>query len=275
MRQLTLDLSAPVRPALANFVVGPNVELDRAIRECAAGTLKETSLYIWGPAGAGKSHLLSGVVDAAQAAGHHAVYVSCESGRIPEVDLTDVDLLAVDDVDRLDAAGQVKLFNVYNTLRDSGRRLVSSGSAPPAALTLRPDVLTRLGWGLVYQVHALTDDEKAHALTEYAARRSFTLTPDIADHLLNRVRRDMPTLLAVVDAIDRYSLEVRKPVTLALVRQLLRDSGTASESERVRVSDSGEGSDGDQRNHADQVNHVEHTHHDNHDNHNNYNKDTT
>ena len=272
MRQLTLDLSAPVRPALSNFVVGPNVELDRAIRDFAAGTLKETALYIWGPPGAGKSHLLSSVVDSAQAAGHRAMYVTCGPGRTPEVDLDGVDVLAVDDVDRLDASGQVIFFNIFNTLRDSGRRLVSSGSAPPAALALRPDVLTRLGWGLVYQVHALTDDEKAHALTEYAARRSFTLTPDIADHLLNRVRRDMPTLLAVVDAIDRYSLEIRKPVTLALVRQMLRDSDAAPDADRAKA---GEPS-GDTHQHDKNDNGRNHEEKNREEiDHNNYNKDIT
>ena len=231
MRQLTLDLSAPVRPTLENFVIGANAEMHRAVNDFVSGNLKETVLYLWGPSGAGKTHLLKSVIDAAEAAGRRTFYVGYgESGAI-DSDLAGVDLLAADDVERLDLLGESEFFNIYNTLRDSGRRLIAAGKAPPASLKLRADVVTRLGWGLVYQVHPLTDAEKAQALADHARERGFTLTPDITDHLLNRVRRDMPTLLAVLDAIDRYSLEYRRPVTLTLVRQVLRESGAVPDND--------------------------------------------
>lgn len=231
MRQLTLDLSAPVRPTLDNFVIGANAETHRAVTDFVAGNLRETVLYLWGPAGAGKTHLLKSVADAFEASGRRTFYVGYGTAGAIDSDLAGIDLLAADDVERLDLLGESEFFNIYNTLRDSGRRLIAAGSAPPASLRLRADVVTRLGWGLVYQVHPLTDEEKVSALCDHARERGFSLTPDITDHLLNRVRRDMPTLLAVLDAIDRHSLEYRKPVTLALVRQVLRESGAVPDSD--------------------------------------------
>jgi DnaA family protein len=86
---------------------------------------------------------------------------------------------------------------------------------------LRADVVTRLAWGLVYEVHALTDPEKAQALAAQAAARGFRLQPEAVQYLLTHARRDMRTLIATVDALDRYSLEAKRPVTLALLRELL------------------------------------------------------
>jgi len=99
-------------------------------------------------------------------------------------------------------------------------------------LALRADLVTRLGWGLVYHVHALADEEKARALVEHAGARGFRLPPDVCEFLLTRVRRDMPALLALLEALDRYSLETRRPVTVPLVRELLaggRDAAGAAE----------------------------------------------
>ena len=97
-------------------------------------------------------------------------------------------------------------------------------------MKLREDLVTRLGWGLVYQAHALSDEEKARALTDYAASRGFRLLPEVCDYLLTRAQRDLASLLAMIDALDRYSLETKRPITMPLVRELLytaekRDSG--------------------------------------------------
>jgi DnaA family protein len=81
--------------------------------------------------------------------------------------------------------------------------------------------VTRLAWGLVYQVHALSDDEKARALADYAAGRGFRLQPGVCDFLLTRASRDLPSLLGMLDALDRYSLETKRPVTVPLARELL------------------------------------------------------
>jgi DnaA family protein len=88
-------------------------------------------------------------------------------------------------------------------------------------LTLRADVVTRLAWGLVYEVHGLSDREKAAALAGHASVRGFALQEDVSNYLLTHARRDMPGLVALLDALDRYSLESQRPVTVPLLRELL------------------------------------------------------
>jgi DnaA family protein len=131
----------------------------------------------------------------------------------------------VDDVDRLNANAQIGLFNLYNRICDESRAfLLVSGPAAPAQLKLkvREDLVTRLGWGLVYQVHELTDEEKAKAMKNHSASRGLDLSQEVCDYLLHHGRRDLPSLMATLDALDSYSLANRRKVTLPLVRELLQ-----------------------------------------------------
>lgn len=219
MKQLALDLVRPAPPTLDSFVAGKNAELLQCLWAAAAGTGVERFVYLWGAPGSGRTHLLRGTVAAAGAAGGYAVYMP---GAGSADDLERADCVAVDDVQRLDAPAQAVLFNLYNALRERGATLVAGGDAPPAQLRLRQDLATRLGWGLVYEVHPLSDEEKAQALRDHATARGFALPDDVCTYLLARVRRDMPSLLAMLDALDRYSLESRRQITVALARDLLQ-----------------------------------------------------
>jgi DnaA family protein len=194
MRQLALGISPPPEPTLDNFVPGDNAELVSRLRQLQAGSFPEAVLYVWGEPGAGKSHLLA----------------ACAGAR------------TVDDVERLDDASQIDLFNAINEARQSGGTLLVAGNAPPAQLPLRADLRTRLAWGLVYQVKPLTDEERSVFLRAEAGRRGMHLADDVISYLLTRMRRDLRSLTAVLDRLDRASLEKQRPITLPLVRETLK-----------------------------------------------------
>jgi DnaA family protein len=129
----------------------------------------------------------------------------------------------VDDVDRLDAPAQVALFNRLNAVREQAdAACVVAGPLPPARLALREDLRTRLAWGLVYQLHPLSDEEKAAALREHAAATGLALPDDVLRYLLSRLPRDLRTLMAALDALDAYALARKRPLNLALLREWLQ-----------------------------------------------------
>jgi len=220
MKQLAFDFVAPARPTLDNFIVGRNAEVLERLNGLAALTGGERFVYLWAPPASGRTHLLRGTLAGLERGGSRVTYVDADEALLG-VDAGAIDAAAVDDVDRLGGSAQVALFNLYNVLRENGGTLLAAGNAPPSGLTLRADVVTRLAWGLVYEVHALSDAEKAHALSEHAAALGFGLQPEAISYLLTHTRRDMRTLIATVEALDRYSLEAKRPVTLGLLRELL------------------------------------------------------
>jgi DnaA family protein len=212
MKQLVLEIAPPPPATFDNFVTGSNRELVQALRDLAQGHFRERVTYVWGEPGAGKTHLLEAV---GQSAGNLAV---ASHDAVPDAP-SEKTLIVLADVNLLDDAGQARLFNLINTLGDSA--LLASGPSTPRDLAMRRDLATRLGSGLVYQVHALTDAEKHAALHAHAKARGFALTDEVAGYLLRHARRDMPSLMAMLDALDRHSLETGRPVTLPLLKQAL------------------------------------------------------
>jgi DnaA-homolog protein len=90
---------------------------------------------------------------------------------------------------------------------------------------LREDIRTRLAWGLVYQIHSLSDEEKSEALIAHGASRGLSLTPDVLAYLLTHMPRDMRTLVAILDALDAYALSRKRAITVPLVREWAQEAG--------------------------------------------------
>jgi DnaA family protein len=221
MRQLLLDWGTPRPPTLESFVVGRNQELAALLQQIAAGAApaKDQLLLIWGEDGAGKSHVLK-ALSAIPAALLLSPAATVEAFGWS----SDYALYLVDDCDRLDPAQQQALFNLINQVRENGGVLITSAQQAPLQLPLREDLRTRLGWGLVYQVHSLSDDEKVDALAKSAEARGLSLSAGVLPYLLTHFRRDMQSLSTMLDALDRYSLETQRPITLPLLRELLQTS---------------------------------------------------
>jgi DnaA family protein len=224
MQQLTFDLAPAQPPTFANFLAGANAEAVASLGHCAQGDLAETIVALWGERGAGKTHLLRATVAMAGSLARRAAFVS-DPGVLAAQDperLAANALVAVDAIDAADDAAQARLFTLFNALAASGGRMVVAAAAPPAALPLREDLRTRLGWGLVYEVRPLADADKPAALAAYAAQRGIRLPADVVDYLLDHGRRDLGALLATVAALDRVSLAEKRPITVPLVRAWLQ-----------------------------------------------------
>jgi DnaA family protein len=199
MQQLLLELAPPPPPTLENFFAGRNGAALEALREALVGG--ERFVFLWGPGGSGKTHLLRAFSQTAAGAG-------VEAG-------------AADDVERLGEAEQIALFDRCNRLRASGGALAASAGAPPAGLALRPDLRSRLASGIVLQLHPLSDADKAAALAAHAADRGMALDRELIAYLLSHFDRDMGTQIAMLDALDRHSLRRKRPVTLPLIKEAL------------------------------------------------------
>jgi DnaA family protein len=200
MQQLLLELASPPAPTLENFSPGRNNAAVEALREALADG--ERFVFLWGAGGSGKTHLLRAFSRAAAAADREAA--------------------AVDDVARLGEAEQLALFDLCNRLRASKGALAASAAVPPAQLALRPDLRSRLASGIVLQLHPLSDTDKAAALSAHAAGRGMKLDRDLIAYLLAHFDRDMGTQIALLDALDRHSLERKRAITLPLLKEALR-----------------------------------------------------
>ena len=196
MKQLLLDIKPAAPPSFNNFVIGKNAELVFQLKHALNTPQEAHFIYLWGESGSGKTHLI-------------------EACRMHSVVL-------VDDVHLLDNTAQINLFNQYNELKTNNGTLICTGLYAPTQMGLRDDLATRLAWGLVYQCQPLSDQDKATALKQHAFERGMKLPDEVADYCLRYLRRDLPTLMATLDALDEWSLTMQKPVTVPMLRKLLQ-----------------------------------------------------
>ena len=202
MKQLLLDIQPLALPTITNFVVGKNAEAMHSLNQALSGDTSTRFIYFWGAAGSGKSHLLQA-----------AKIVAAEKN---------LSLICADDVHLLDEEAQIRLFDTYNQIRAGEGILFAAGNAAPNQMGLRDDLATRLAWGLTYQMHPLSDEEKVQALKNHAAARGMKLPDEVIDYCLRYLRRDLPNLMATLEALDEWSLTEKKPVTVPLLRKLLQ-----------------------------------------------------
>jgi DnaA family protein len=225
--QLLLGVGPEPAPTLDNFVDGRNVELLHTLRGFEQLPPDRRFIHLWGAPGSGRSHLLK-----AFAADRQGRYVSLKDGsEVPQF-TADIKNYAIDDVDCASEAQASALFNLINQCREHvACAVLTSASAAPAQLKLREDVRTRLGWGLVFAVEGLNDEDTEAALISHASQLGLELSLEVRRYLMTHFVRDLRFLTHLVAELDRYALAAHRPVTLPLVREFMRDQDASGSSE--------------------------------------------
>lgn len=215
MKQLPLRLGPGPAQSFDSFIAGGNGVALAALRTPRPAG----AIYLWGPAGSGKSHLLNACAREARAAGHGAVAVG--AARALPWTWDGAGLLLLDDCEAYDAARQHAAFALFVEAATAGVPVVAAGRLPPVDLPLREDLRTRLGSGPVFQLAPLSEPESRSALQREAARRGIALSGEVVAYLLTRFARDLGSLMALLDALDEFSLAEQRSVTVPLLKQML------------------------------------------------------
>lgn len=228
MQQLTLAVQLPDRATFDNFVVGRNSEAVAAVR-LHAERRPDPAMWLRGPAGVGKSHLLAAACNFLHHAGGKAALLSGTGAAGASPAATDgwsrLHLVAIDNIEQIAGhqAWEQALFTVFNQLREAhGAMLVASRCGPREVGFVLPDLASRLASGPVYQLRPLSDEERLDALIGRAQRRGFELPEETARYLMYRVPRDLSSLFALLDRLDSASLSAHRRLTIPFVRGILQ-----------------------------------------------------
>jgi DnaA-homolog protein len=225
-QQLALPVQLRDGATLENFLAAPATRPLISVLRQQLDSAGESIIYIYGPTGSGKSHLLQACC---HLAGSRALYLPLgELGQYsPREVLQDVEsgeLVCLDDVHRVleNPDWELALFNLCNRARQQGCKLLIAGNAAPRALAVNlADLRSRLGWGLVYQLPRAEDEHKAAILQFRAARRGLHLPPEVAAYIVVRAPRDMEPLLALLDTLDQVSLAEQRALSIPFVKRAL------------------------------------------------------
>lgn len=218
--QLPLGITLRETATLDGFVTGANSEALAALRCLSLGD----RLYLHGPAGVGKTHLLQG---ACREADGRAAYLPLRelAAHPPEVlaGLDELDRVCLDEVDTVagDRAWEEALVGFLDRLRAQNSTVIAAGPRPADKLDrLLPDLASRLSWGTVYALQPLDDAGKHELLQQRATARGLQMPDEVAAYLIRRTPRDVPALLALLDRLDKASLAAQRRLTIPFVKQV-------------------------------------------------------
>lgn len=220
MRQVPLPLFPQPQASFESFVAGVNGLLLSQLR---AAVPPRSPLYLWGPGGSGKTHLLQALGLACTQSGAR---VASFHNDVPGPWGFDegLGLVILDDVHLLEPQAQRAAFALLVEAQSHGVPWAAAGPVPPVDLPLRDDLRSRLGWGQVHAVQPLPEGETRLALRTEAGRRGIFLSNEVIDYLLSRFARDLGHLMQLLDRLDVYALSHARAVTVPLLRQMLAES---------------------------------------------------
>jgi DnaA family protein len=222
LKQIALDLGLETGPSFERFFPGSNQE----VLSCLEKTVAEKSpipVYLWGPESSGKTHLLQSVQTAFNEVNQTIGWLSSEIDNLQPFH-PQWSAIVMDDVHLYGPALQQHAFAWFIHATQNNTVIVSAGNAPPMNLSLRDDLRSRMGWGQIYALHPLNDNDCRIAMQKAAKTRGFDLPADVLDYLLLHFSRDLGSLMQLLDMMDKYGLETQRAITIPFINAMMQES---------------------------------------------------
>jgi DnaA family protein len=226
MKQMVLDMGLAAGPSLKNYCPGPNeaalahLKLWVGFSPAGSALRSPVPIYLWGCTGSGKTHLLKAVQAALKEQGASVGWIDPGVSAPPEYQDHWAALL-MDDVQAFNAVQQQAAFNWFVNAQTHQIAVLAAGCLPPADLKLRDDLRTRLGWGHVFALAALSEPERRAVLRQAADARGMFLSDEVMDFMLTRFSRDLGSLMELLDLMDGYALQTQRVITIPLIKSMM------------------------------------------------------
>ncbi|MDW3094188.1 MAG: DnaA regulatory inactivator Hda [Gammaproteobacteria bacterium] len=226
--QQALNLQLAQANTFETYYPGSDATLVSVLKNVASGVLEEPQIFLWGVEGTGKTHLLQAMCRIASESHKRAMYIPMKDLLTQDPasigELQDLDLVCIDDVQVIAKNPQWEkaLFNFINHHRSQKTIIViSSLSEPTETLFELADLNSRAVWGPVYKLTPLEEPQLNDALNFHVKVRGLDLSDEVKNYLLTRYKRDVSSMVKMVDVLDKASLEEQRKVTIPFLKKTL------------------------------------------------------
>jgi len=232
-----------LRFTFENFIVGKPNELAHAAARKVAESESVTfnPLFLYGGVGLGKTHLMHAIAWHIKKSHpkRKVIYLSAEKFMYQFIkalrfkdtvsfkdQFRSVDVLMIDDVQFISGkdSTQEEFFHTFNALVDQNRQIIISADKSPSDLEGIGDRLkSRLGWGLVADIHPTTYELRLGILQAKAEQMAVTVPQKVIEFLAYKISSNVRELEGALTRVVAHSTLVGRDITLETTQELLRD----------------------------------------------------
>jgi chromosomal replication initiator protein len=239
------ELGATLDPRFTfdTFIVGKPNEFAFAAAERMAATERPpfNPLFLYGGVGLGKTHLMHAIGWQVKRTNpnRRVVYLSAEKFMVQFIRalkqrdtmgfkelFRSVDLLMVDDVQFISGkdSTQEEFFHTFNALAERGSSIVISADRSPSDLAgMEERIRSRLGWGLVADIHPTTYELRVGILQAKAEQLGAAVQPEVFEFLAHRITSNVRELEGALNRVCHQATLLRRPVSIDMAQDVLKD----------------------------------------------------
>lgn len=228
-----------------NFVVGTPNELAYAaslsIAESKKAVVKSNPLFLYGPVGLGKTHLMHAIAWHIRQTNpkRKVIYMSAEKFMYQFIKalreknimsfkekFRSVDVLMIDDIQFICGkdSTQEEFFHTFNALIDNNRQIVISCDRSPSDLdNIEDRIKSRLGWGLVADVHTTTYELRFGILQSKIEQIKVDVPMNVIEFLSSKITSNIRELEGALNKVIAHSTLIGREITIENCQDILRD----------------------------------------------------
>jgi chromosomal replication initiator protein len=259
--EIDVQMGAQLDPryTFENYIVGKPNELAHAaarrVAESAAVVPGSNPLFLHGGVGLGKTHLMHAIAWQIRKTNpqRRVMYLSAEKFmyqfiralRFKEAiafkeQFRSVDVLMIDDVQFISGkdSTQEEFFHTFNALVDQNKQLIISGDRSPSDLEgIEERVRSRLGWGLVANIHSTTYELRLGILqSKIEQMQGVHIPAKVLEFLAHKITSNVRELEGALNRVVAHSTLVGRPITLETTQEVLHDLLRAND-RRLSIED--------------------------------------
>ena len=239
------DISAPLDPRFQfdNFIVGKSNEFAYAAarRVAESPTVPFNPLFLYGGVGLGKTHLMHAIAWHIRKADpdRRVIYLSAEKFMYQFIralrfqdtmafkeQFRSVDVLMIDDVQFISGreTTQEEFFHTFNALVDQNRQVIISADKSPSDLEgMEERLRSRLGWGLVADIHQTDYELRLSILQSKAEKLGAQIPPKVLEFLAHKITSNVRELEGALNRVVAHATLVGRDITLEATQEVLHD----------------------------------------------------
>ena len=225
-KQLFFDFGRDYEANLDNFFFSSkNKPLQSELENFLNGA-KSQNVFLTADSGNGKTFLLNSILNHELLQNLQLIYIDVASLNKEKNyfdELSNFDLICLDNVDQTAKPLEVQIFNLINQCKNSSTNLLFASGKHPNDLNFLPDLVSRFKAFKQYRIHSIADDDVTECIKFVASKLKLNYSQDLTDYFSTRIKRDFLSIKSTIQDFDKFLYSEQKQPTKISAASFLKD----------------------------------------------------